>query len=65
MKKNNGLDKIISYIPNLDVKVPFSIRELKIIIFDFLQLVPMYNSLIDILKRRGFIPSDELAADYV
>lgn len=65
MGKNNDIDKIISYIPNLAVIVPFSIRELKIIIFDYLQLVPMYNSLIEILKRRGFIPSDKIAADYI
>lgn len=49
MKKNNGLDSIISYIPNIDVKVPFSIKELKIIIFDYLQLTPMYLSLMEIL----------------
>ena len=46
MKKYNGLEAIVSYVPNLDFKVNFTVKELKIIVFDHLQLTPMYLSLI-------------------
>lgn len=58
MKKDNGLEKIYSFIPNLVVKEEFTVKELKIIVYDHLQLTPMYLSLIEILKRKGFLNND-------
>lgn len=33
-------------------------KELRIIVYDFLQLVPMYTSLVNLIKRHNLIPQD-------
>jgi len=33
-------------------------KELRIIVYDFLQLAPMYISLVNLIKRHSLIPED-------
>ena len=45
-------------IPNFDPKCEIYMKELRIIVYDFLQLAPMYTSLVNIIKYHNLIPED-------
>jgi len=56
MKKNNGQEAVISYNPKGDhIKAKLTLRELKIIVYDYLQLTPMWLSLSTLLQANGYI----------